>query len=192
MRVDRRFPNPGCDRAATGRWILAAVLVLTTALVPRVDLKAAERMPPQWRSETEGLPFSSIVGHWVDNGRDVKLTFGGTHAGKRSTFMGSWRTPFTSPDEEPSFDASVQIQTYNHGRQPVVLTVSFRYRRAEGAWKDWKRERMLVKQGAISSRFHETGLLSTGGNASLQFEWRLSGVIRGTTALRGDAEISVN
>lgn len=170
---------------------LIIVAFASVLLIPQV---ADAREPgPTWRSETRGLPASTLQGHWTESGdgRSVELVFAGGHLVEAgTTFRASWLTPFTTAGKRARFEHEYELENHNELGRDIVLTESFRFREKGGRWWPWITMRDTLKAGVT---YMGGGSMFGGGSKRpVQFEWRLTGSIEAPTYLRGSASFSIN
>ncbi len=172
----------------------ARLIIVALALVLLIPQVAHAREPgPTWRSDTRGLPASTLQGHWTESadGRSVELVFVGGHLVEAATtFSASWLTPFTTASKRPRFESEYELENQNELGKDIVLTTSFRFRDKGGRWWPWLTMRDTLEAGAT----YKSGasLFGGGSKRQVQFEWRLTGSIEAPTYLRGSASFSIN
>ena len=173
------------------RRLLAALLALGVTLLPSA---AQAREPgPTWHSETDGVPVSTMQGHWTvsDDGRSLELVFAGGHliqAG--TTFEATWLTPFSSEGQRPRFESSYEMENLNQLGEDIELVHSFRFRSKGERWFPWITFKTKLRPGFNSAGGGSS--FSGGPRRPAQVEWKLTGTITAPTYLRGSAVFSIN
>lgn len=187
-------------RSRTQRVRLAGVAICGLVLVVASLTPAGASPSPsdrawngsRWWAKTQGLPLATVVGAWNHpDSRSATLdVVGGDVTQSRTRFVGIWRSPYTARNHRARAVSSWNLEWIGSGQARGAVVIQFRYRGRKGSWTPWLGIRHRLKGPSDSGA--GTHVSSGGRRGARQFEWRVSGVLRSSSAFGGSFSMTIS
>jgi hypothetical protein len=167
------------------RLFAAAAIALSLSLVAAPAYAATT-----WEAETKGLPASTQLGIWTEQGPIARLDIGGGHLiGEGTRFVGTWESGWIEGKRFFPWSVDYQFLNINEIGEDVMLRMGFRTKYPGHEWeRDWFMRNVRLEPG-VSSWGGEMGVLHTTA-PRFKVQWKVEGLIKAPSYLDGHIVLS--